>query len=862
MRRIFVFILTLLLSTQGFAQSTYDFVLNGRLTESNGKPVDGPIAMQVKFFHAATGGNSVLTVTTGLESVTLQEGVFHIKLTLDASDYHAVFPSVATAAYFEVTDLTNAATTPYERTQISMVPYAAKVPVDTGIFGYNTSGKLTLASPPESSKYLKGNADGSVSWDSPGSAGSSETYTNKTINADNNTITNIADANIKASAAIADSKLATISTAGKVSGAAITSGTIAGTTAVSTSGPIATTGKAGIGAAAGTSQLEVKGGGATSATSALNVMDSAGSSKLFVRDDGNVGIGTTSPAQKLDVVGNIATSGTLKVGTTASAPYIQTDASTGDLRLGAYATDTLKVNAGAVAVNASIDGAIGLNVAPSSAGFVGLAIKRFNAASTGNIQEWRNESSVPHSVVTASGLFGIGTRAPINPLSASPVQYSTGTASQSTTTVTGVGTTWTSAMIGSQLVFANGTSAGTITAFGSTTSLTVSVSQTVTSQAYTIHYPGLNVTSTGNVGIGTTAPTAGLHILTAGAASQPGQRIDGAWYTAGTATTNKPQFLLEPAGTTSTAWSTGGTGLGINAASGFAGNLLDTQVAGVTKSRITTDGDVFGRYAYFSQMFPGTIQMSAYTVSITTSLIGLSNASALRWSSGTQGTGSYDTSLYRDGVGVLSQRDSTTAQAFKVYGTYTDASNYVRGSLTSNGTSSVTLAAETAGTGADNIDLILTPAGTGYVGIGTTSPSQKLTVGASGDGSVALANAWNTFSDIRLKKGMTKIEDALDKVAKLAGYFFFWKSGKDNSRQMGVVAQEIEKVFPEIVTTNRDGLKSVDYPKLAVPMIEAIKTLKKQNEKLEADNEVIRADNVAMKKVLCELRPVASFCID
>lgn len=63
--------------------------------------------------------------------------------------------------------------------------------------------------------------------------------------------------------------------------------------------------------------------------------------------------------------------------------------------------------------------------------------------------------------------------------------YSTGTVSQSTTTVTGSGTTFTSAMVGMQIQYASGETA-TITAFGSTTSLTVSPSQTVASTTYKI----------------------------------------------------------------------------------------------------------------------------------------------------------------------------------------------------------------------------------------------------------------------------------------------------------------------------------------------------------------------------------------
>ncbi|MBI4091220.1 LamG domain-containing protein, partial [candidate division WWE3 bacterium] len=86
-----------------------------------------------------------------------------------------------------------------------------------------------------------------------------------------------------------------------------------------------------------------------------------------------------------------------------------------------------------------------------------------------------------------------------------------------------------------------------------------------------------------NVGIGTTAPVAALEVGTNGAASTPGELLSGTWFTGGSATTTKPQLLIEPTGTTSTNWSTSGTGLGINSGSSFAGNLLDLQVGAVKK---------------------------------------------------------------------------------------------------------------------------------------------------------------------------------------------------------------------------------------------------------------------------------------
>jgi hypothetical protein len=75
-----------------------------------------------------------------------------------------------------------------------------------------------------------------------------------------------------------------------------------------------------------------------------------------------------------------------------------------------------------------------------------------------------------------------------------------------------------------------------------------------------------------------------------GAASAPPGAFTGTWFTGGTATTTKPQVLIEPTGTTSTAWSTSGTGLGVNAASGFGGRLLDLQLNGTSNFNVDSTG--------------------------------------------------------------------------------------------------------------------------------------------------------------------------------------------------------------------------------------------------------------------------------
>jgi hypothetical protein len=79
-----------------------------------------------------------------------------------------------------------------------------------------------------------------------------------------------------------------------------------------------------------------------------------------------------------------------------------------------------------------------------------------------------------------------------------------------------------------------------------------------------------------------------------GAASAPPVSLTGTWFTGGTSTTTKPQLLIEPTGTTSTAWSTNGTGFGVNAPSGFTGVILDLQLNGASKYAFSTSALTLG----------------------------------------------------------------------------------------------------------------------------------------------------------------------------------------------------------------------------------------------------------------------------
>jgi hypothetical protein len=88
------------------------------------------------------------------------------------------------------------------------------------------------------------------------------------------------------------------------------------------------------------------------------------------------------------------------------------------------------------------------------------------------------------------------------------------------------------------------------------------------------------------------------------------------------------------------------------------------------------------------------------------------------------------------------------------------------------------------------------------------------------------------YSDVTLKDNIEVISDPLTKVLKLRGVTFTRKDLDDNKTHMGVIAQEVEEVIPEVVITNEDGIKTVAYGNMVGLLIEAVKELTNQNKEL------------------------------
>jgi hypothetical protein len=95
-------------------------------------------------------------------------------------------------------------------------------------------------------------------------------------------------------------------------------------------------------------------------------------------------------------------------------------------------------------------------------------------------------------------------------------------------------------------------------------------------------------------------------------------------------------------------------------------------------------------------------------------------------------------------------------------------------------------------------------------------------------------NAWRTFtttawSDQNLKTNIVPIDDALEKIGLLTGYYFNWKVdeypgfGFDEQRQIGMIAQEVEQVFPQLVTTDPNGVKTLEYRTFSALLLQGIK---------------------------------------
>ena len=141
--------------------------------------------------------------------------------------------------------------------------------------------------------------------------------------------------------------------------------------------------------------------------------------------------------------------------------------------------------------------------------------------------------------------------------------------------------------------------------------------------------------------------------------------------------------------------------------------------------------------------------------------------------------------------------------------------------------------------GAMNYHLVINPSGN--VGLGVTTASEKLDVGGnlrvSGtivSGSDMRAQNFIASSDQRLKKDIEPISpvESWEGLEQLKPVTYKWKQDDDEKLQSGLIAQDLEKVFPHLVHDSKDGMKGIDYVGLTAYLLTALKEQREEHMKL------------------------------
>ncbi|MBI4649421.1 MAG: tail fiber domain-containing protein, partial [Bacteroidia bacterium] len=124
------------------------------------------------------------------------------------------------------------------------------------------------------------------------------------------------------------------------------------------------------------------------------------------------------------------------------------------------------------------------------------------------------------------------------------------------------------------------------------------------------------------------------------------------------------------------------------------------------------------------------------------------------------------------------------------------------------------------------------------------------------NGNICWTGTSGACSDKRYKKDVVTIDGALNKVISLNGIYYYWRKDEfpsmnfSNKKQIGVIAQDVEPLFPELIATDANGYKTADYSKITPILIEAIKELQKQIDSLKSENQLLKNDVESIKSQL------------
>ena len=539
---------------------------------------------------------------------------------------------------------------------------------------------------------------------------------------------------------------------------------------------------------------------------ALQVQSNGGSTEvLWAGANGSVGIGTASP--------NLSS----YTGTTTT--ILSSAVSGGNLELASSATDASGTYVGALNFNATAN----TSAADSRIAF----IRGITAGATANhrggelsfVTKPNNGTLTEAMRISSGGNVGIGTTTPAHRLS----NQSANIVDQSAAGEAGLNTfSWSHPEDGNWGYAAAIQNAGTTA--GNHGLLVKVANGTSSERVLTATSNGVDrfvVRADGNVGIGTTNPTATLHAVNATGLgiTMESSGIEANLNLVSTSTGGRYWRLVS-----------GGSGGGL---AGGRFGVWDNN-AGIARLAIDSSGNV----GIGTTNPTGNLHISGgpntSTLLISPTTMGMGDTATIRFADPDNGTGPMDIK-------------------------YTD-----------NGSPSLNFIG-------------------GNVGVGTTSPSERLHVVGNlrvqGSTDCTLGNGaggTNCSSDIRLKDNVTEIEDSLNKVLSLRGVEFNWneKSQSPGRHDIGVIAQDVEKAFPTAVMEDaHTGYKKVDYAVLVAPVIQALKELNQriqdlfsasqghsddiallraENSRLKADSERLKASDEAKGREIASVKAEAA----
>ena len=307
----------------------------------------------------------------------------------------------------------------------------------------------------------------------------------------------------------------------------------------------------------------------------------------------------------------------------------------------------------------------------------------------------------------------------------------------------------------------------------------------------------------------------------------------------------------------------------------MTGSLLSTN--GILSGSIQIASDISGSTGALSQSIESTLALKAFKSTVSgafaapsasinnriNNTVNAINSNDTEIASITAATSSYLQNTTDTLTGDLTVTGTITAQEFvselvsssviyesgsTKFGDDTGDRHDFTGSLNVSGSSNIvgalaisgfadvsaSLATAVAGTGIQNLVEDTTPQLGGKLDLNSKHLSGSLVLSGSFtgtdtmfvDGIISASGDIIAFasSDERLKDNIIPIDDALNKLNQIGGYEFDWNSDSEHSgHDVGVIAQEIEKVLPELVVDRKDGYKAVRYDKIVALLINAIK---------------------------------------